>query len=289
MLRPLSRLLKPATLRAFSSKPTSPGGLPSNNPANPTPQKFPANTDSYRDLQLQKPLNPALGFSDSASTTTPSVGAHNAPPDLLSSAPTHPGLAGSFGDTSEELGVGEIFKGTFRVEPLRRVGEDMTTMRARLLYQSRKRGILETDLLLSTFAHEYLQTMERELLDQYDRFLDENDWDIYYWATQNPPAEGGRAYEGEAKKGGVKEGEVREGAEKVEQPKTDGGVTEFGGQAPTEWVQTVGRNREPYRPPPRRWRDSEILRMIRNHVQVRKGREATKSDIGGIGRMPDFK
>jgi hypothetical protein len=67
-----------------------------------------------------------------------------------------------------------------------------------------------------------------------------------------------------------------------------GGVAEFGGQAPGEWAQTIGRNKEPYRPPPRRWKDSEILKMIRSHVEARKGREASKADIGGLGRMPDF-
>lgn len=55
--------------------------------------------------------------------------------------------------------------------------------------QSRKRGILESDLLLSTFADVYLGDMSPEQLEEYDRFLDENDWDIYYWATQDPPAE----------------------------------------------------------------------------------------------------
>merc|ERR1712000_710290 len=69
-------------------------------------------------------------------------------------------------------------------EPLRRTGEDTNTTRARLLYQSRKRGTLESDLLLSTFAATNLPTMTPAQLTEYDLFLDENDWDIYYWATQ---------------------------------------------------------------------------------------------------------
>lgn len=83
-------------------------------------------------------------------------------------------------------------------------------MRARLLYQSRKRGTLESDLLLSTFAREHLPTMSRAELSEYDKvislptlfarltsvprllrlqLLDEPDWDIYYWSTGNrtPP------------------------------------------------------------------------------------------------------
>ncbi|GKT50327.1 succinate dehydrogenase assembly factor 3, mitochondrial [Colletotrichum spaethianum] len=85
---------------------------------------------------------------------------------------------------NNELGVGEFEGIKFRVEPLRRVGEDERTMRARLLYQSRKRGTLESDLLMSTFANEHLPHMTKAQMQQYDLFLDENDWDIYYWATQ---------------------------------------------------------------------------------------------------------
>jgi succinate dehydrogenase assembly factor 2 len=54
-----------------------------------------------------------------------------------------------------------------------------------LLYQSRKRGILETDLLLSTFAKEHLPTMSLAEMQEYDRLMDEPDWDIYYWATKS--------------------------------------------------------------------------------------------------------
>jgi succinate dehydrogenase assembly factor 2 len=62
-------------------------------------------------------------------------------------------------------------------------------MRARLVYQSRKRGTLESDLLLSTFARDALAGMEEQDLKEYDRLLDEPDWDIYYWATnkRTPP------------------------------------------------------------------------------------------------------
>ncbi|KAI1183307.1 Flavinator of succinate dehydrogenase-domain-containing protein [Nemania serpens] len=88
---------------------------------------------------------------------------------------------------ARDIAVGELEGASFTIEPLRRVGEDDKTMRARLVYQSRKRGILETDLLLSTFADAHLPTMTREQMAEYDLFLDENDWDIYYWATQEEP------------------------------------------------------------------------------------------------------
>lgn len=45
--------------------------------------------------------------------------------------------------------------------------------------------MLENGLLLSSFAHRYLQTMNEEQLSMYDRLINlpSNDWEIYYWAT----------------------------------------------------------------------------------------------------------
>lgn len=72
-----------------------------------------------------------------------------------------------------------------KVQPIDRKGESIDKKRARLIYQSRKRGILETDLLLSRFAAKYLKDMSLEELEEYDSLLNELDWDIYYWATKN--------------------------------------------------------------------------------------------------------
>lgn len=72
-----------------------------------------------------------------------------------------------------------------KIEPIQRTGESIDVKRARLVYQSRKRGILESDLLLSRFAKRYLSGFSQEELDEYDKLLDEPDWDIYYWATKN--------------------------------------------------------------------------------------------------------
>jgi succinate dehydrogenase assembly factor 2 len=41
--------------------------------------------------------------------------------------------------------------------------------RARLVYQSRKRGTLESDLLLSTFAQEHLGAMDAVELSEFDK------------------------------------------------------------------------------------------------------------------------
>lgn len=72
-----------------------------------------------------------------------------------------------------------------RIDPIKRTGETIDIKRARLTYQLRKRGILESDLLLSRFAKKHLHGFSMEQLDEYDQLLDEADWDIYYWATGN--------------------------------------------------------------------------------------------------------
>ncbi|KAJ2489112.1 Succinate dehydrogenase assembly factor 2 mitochondrial [Coemansia sp. RSA 2050] len=74
------------------------------------------------------------------------------------------------------------------LERKERGGEDLSTMRRRLLYQMRKRGILETDLLLSTFASEHLAELEHKELVDLDSLLSNIDWDIFYWATDKTPA-----------------------------------------------------------------------------------------------------
>lgn len=58
-----------------------------------------------------------------------------------------------------------------------------------LIYQSRKRGMLENDLLLSTFASKFLPAFNADQTLQFDRLINKpsNDWDIYYWATEKKP------------------------------------------------------------------------------------------------------
>ncbi|RSH83931.1 succinate dehydrogenase assembly factor 2 [Saitozyma podzolica] len=75
-------------------------------------------------------------------------------------------------------------------QPLDRTGEDESRIRARLVYQTRKRGTLETDLLLSTFARDELPKMGLEEMREFDKLLDEPDWDIFYWSVfkREPPA-----------------------------------------------------------------------------------------------------
>ncbi|XP_042261778.1 succinate dehydrogenase assembly factor 2, mitochondrial [Thunnus thynnus] len=78
-----------------------------------------------------------------------------------------------------------------------KLSEPTDIKRRRLLYESRKRGMLENCILLSLFAKRYLNTMSETQLLQYDRLINEpsNDWDIYYWATEAQPTP--EVYQGE--------------------------------------------------------------------------------------------
>lgn len=64
--------------------------------------------------------------------------------------------------------------------------EPVEEKRRRLMYQSRKRGMLENGLILGTFASIHVPTMDQEELVLYDRLINlpSNDWEIYYWATE---------------------------------------------------------------------------------------------------------
>lgn len=106
------------------------------------------NVDAHRENQTNKPPNQFV--SNTTSTLTkdfPNVGNKPAPPEMLNSvdpnyrpADPYPGKIEHFtggrqdtGAQKPELGVGEMEGITFKVEPLKRVGEDVTTKRARLL------------------------------------------------------------------------------------------------------------------------------------------------------------
>lgn len=86
--------------------------------------------------------------------------------------------------TGDQISHSDLLQ-RIKIPPIKRTNESIDKMRSRLIYQSRKRGILETDLLLSGFASKYLKGMNLEELREYDELLNELDWDIYYWATKN--------------------------------------------------------------------------------------------------------
>ncbi|RPB22523.1 DUF339-domain-containing protein [Terfezia boudieri ATCC MYA-4762] len=259
------------------------------NPKPNSPPQSPSSASSdYAHRESTTPLNPHLTNTTSTlHPSTPSIGAFPPPPEFLSTvSPSYNPLdsnpentARLTGNTQDGLGsptsstppyhtpteVLTHLHTTFTIPPIPRSSEDLPTLRSRLQYQSRKRGILETDLLLSTFADKYLPEMTREQLLEYDKFLDENDWEIYYWCTQVPPSTSAEV-------------------------QAVGMDTSGAG----EWAQTVGRRKEPYRRPPERWRNSEILFMIRRHVEERKAGSGMKGEEGkkegkegsGLGQMP---
>jgi hypothetical protein len=108
-------------------------------------------SETYRRYQIEKPLNPHMtNTTSTVANEMPSVGRDNAPPELVTnvdpkftpkdSVPenTKRMTGGTqkhedVSETNKELGVGEMEGAKFKVEPLRRTGEDPNTMRARLL------------------------------------------------------------------------------------------------------------------------------------------------------------
>lgn len=119
-------------------------------------------------------------------------------------------------------------------------------------------------------------------MTQFDLFLDENDWDIYYWATQEPAPSPQETAEGA--------GALPEGAAPSKQGTDVNPVMKGTG----EWAQTVGTFKPAYRPVPSRWRNSEILAMLRRHVVSRSAggvfegspdgsREALNQSVNGTG------
>ena len=109
------------------------------------------NVPSWRETQKEKSLGPHLKHTTSTiANEIPSVGADKAPPELITSVDPDFVLADPVsenteqstngtpedalaGVTASELGVGEMEGGKFKIEPLRRTGEDGNTLRARLL------------------------------------------------------------------------------------------------------------------------------------------------------------
>lgn len=65
--------------------------------------------------------------------------------------------------------------------------ESIAVRRKRLLYQSRYRGRLESDLLLGGFAARHLQALNPAQLDRYEALLEESDHDLLAWISGREP------------------------------------------------------------------------------------------------------
>jgi hypothetical protein len=107
-----------------------------------------SNASEHRENQAKKQPNQFVPNTTSTMTKDyPNVGEKPSPPEMLNSvdpnyrpADPYPGKIEHFtggrqesGAQKPELGVGEMEGITFKVEPLKRENEDVTTMRARLL------------------------------------------------------------------------------------------------------------------------------------------------------------
>ena len=114
--------------------------------------------------------------------------------------------------------------------------------------------------------------MSAALLHQYDLLLDENDWDISYWATQ-------RESSSSTNPSSPSPAFAESPASATDPANADDVVTR---EPPSgEWAQTVGNFRPAYRPVPKRWSESEILELLREHVR-------NKSVDGGEGKGMAF-
>lgn len=142
---------------------------------------------------------------------------------------------------------------------------------------------------MSTFADTYLPQMSKSQMTQYDLFLDENDWDIYYWATQEPTPTSRETAEGAGPgpegatvntQGTDKMSAVAQGTDVGKQtgPTLETDEWRQGQPRSGEWAQTIGTFKPAYRPVPARWKNSEILSMLRRHVIERSA--------GGIAGAP---
>lgn len=56
---------------------------------------------------------------------------------------------------------------------------ELDVRRKRLVYRSKQRGWLEVDLLLGTWAHDYVDSLTPDELDQYEAFVNMETIDIY--------------------------------------------------------------------------------------------------------------
>jgi len=66
--------------------------------------------------------------------------------------------------------------------------ESIDIRKKRLKFRSWHRGIKEADILLGSFADQFLHDMTDEQLDKYETLLREADSDLVAWITNDRPA-----------------------------------------------------------------------------------------------------
>jgi antitoxin CptB len=67
------------------------------------------------------------------------------------------------------------------------MAESLTVRRKRLIYQSRYRGRLESDLFFGRFADAHVNQLDRSQLERYEALLREDDHDLFGWISGRVP------------------------------------------------------------------------------------------------------
>lgn len=67
------------------------------------------------------------------------------------------------------------------------MAEALTVRRKRLIYQSRYRGCLESDLFFGRFADAHLHQLDQSQLERYEALLREDDHDLFTWISGRAP------------------------------------------------------------------------------------------------------
>ncbi|CBY09000.1 unnamed protein product [Oikopleura dioica] len=96
---------------------------------------------------------------------------------------------------THNFSVALVRPASYSFSPVQRMREENEELkRKRLFWQSRKRGITENDLLLGTFADQYLKDFTMEQMLAYDRIINSTvydptvtEWDLYYWFVEERP------------------------------------------------------------------------------------------------------
>lgn len=83
--------------------------------------------------------------------------------------PFDPALAAAAAEARAARNPEDVIEDWAMPPPLDRTGESPDVLRARLVYQTRKRGTLENDLLFSTFARDNLPTMTVKEMQEFDK------------------------------------------------------------------------------------------------------------------------
>jgi len=67
------------------------------------------------------------------------------------------------------------------------MSEPLTLRRKRLMYRSRYRGSLESDLFFGRFAETHLLALDARQIERYEALLEEADQDLFAWISGRVP------------------------------------------------------------------------------------------------------